>query len=181
MVIRGKGKFGYLDGSIPQPLTTKPSFSLWDIQNSMVMSWLIHSMEDHIVEIYLLYSTAQSIWDVVSLAYSDLEDTSQMFYLRSKARNLRQADDYVTTYFNSLKKLWQELDLFNQLNWKDPKDANIYRLMLACEWIYDSLARLNHSLDDVHGRIISTKPLSDLDEIFAQFFVITARIFRHGC
>ena len=116
MVIRGKGKFGYLGGSIPQPLTTDPSFPLWDIQHSTVMSRLIHSMEDHIVEIYLLYSTAQSIWDAVSLAYSDLEDTSQMFYLRSKARNLRQADDSVTTYFNSLKKLWQELDLFNQLN-----------------------------------------------------------------
>ena len=74
-----------------------------------------------------------------------------MFYIRTKARNLRQDDDYVTTDFNSLKKLWQELDLFNQLNWKNHEDANIYRQMLAHERINNFLVGLNHSLDDGQG------------------------------
>ena len=42
LVIRGKGKFGYLDGSVPIPDNYDPSFLVWDINNSMVMSWLIH-------------------------------------------------------------------------------------------------------------------------------------------
>ena len=89
-----------------------------------------------------------------------------MFYLWKKARNFLQANDYVTTYFNSLMKLWQEINLFNQLNWKDPEDANIYFQILARERIYDFLSGLNHSLDDIWGQIISTKSLPDLDEIF---------------
>ena len=66
MVICGKGKHGYLDGSIPKPSDNNASYSTWDANNSLVMSWLIHSMEDHIGETYLLYPTAKAIWDVVS-------------------------------------------------------------------------------------------------------------------
>ena len=73
MVIRGKGKFGYLDRSIPRPAPSDPSYPTWDIHNSMVMSWLIHSMENNIGEIYLLYPTARAIWDAISLAYFVLQ------------------------------------------------------------------------------------------------------------
>ncbi|KAG6485520.1 hypothetical protein ZIOFF_054080 [Zingiber officinale] len=41
LIIRGKGRFGYFDGSIPKPSSTDPSFANWDIQNSMVMACLI--------------------------------------------------------------------------------------------------------------------------------------------
>ena len=58
LVICGKGKFGYLNGSLPRPDSYDPSFSVWDINNSMVMSWLINSMDNSIAEIYLLYSSA---------------------------------------------------------------------------------------------------------------------------
>ena len=83
LVICGKGKFGYLDGSISQPEPTDPSFPVWDINNSMVMSWILNSMDNSIVEIYLLYPTAKAIWDAVMVAYFDLEDSSQMFHLRN--------------------------------------------------------------------------------------------------
>ena len=65
LVIRGKGKFGYLDGSISQSKPTDPSFPAWDINNSMVMSWILNSMDNFIAKIYLLYPIAKAIWDVV--------------------------------------------------------------------------------------------------------------------
>ena len=83
LVICGKGKFGYLDGSISQSEPTDPSFPVWDINNSMVMSWILNSMDNSIAEIYLLYPTAKAIWDAIMVAYSDLEDSSQMFHLRN--------------------------------------------------------------------------------------------------
>ena len=89
LVIRDKGKFGYLNGSISQPEPTDPSFPVWDINNSMVdpsfpawdinnsmvMSWILNSMDNSIVEIYLLYPTAKAIWDAVMVAGSDLGDS----------------------------------------------------------------------------------------------------------
>ena len=76
LVIDGEGKFGYLDGSISQLEPIDSSFLAWDINNSMVMSWILNSMNNSIAEIYLLYRTATTIWDVVTVAYSDLEDSS---------------------------------------------------------------------------------------------------------
>ena len=159
---------GFLDGSYPEPATNDPSFSDWDINNSMVMSWLINSMETSIAEIYLLYPIAKAIWDTVTMAYSDFDDSSQMLHMRTWSRALRQGDSRVTQYFNSLTKLWQKLDLFSPQIWHDPKDAAIYRQILTRERIYDFLAGLDLSLDDVRGRILSTKPLPSLDVIFAE-------------
>ena len=107
MIIKGKGKFGFLNGSDKQPPHQDPTFSVWDMHNSLVMSWIIHSMEDSVAEVCLLYPTAKAIWDIVHLTYSDLANSSQMFELHNRARNLHQEETSVTDYFNSLKKLWQ--------------------------------------------------------------------------
>ena len=145
-----------------------PPFSEWDIQNLMVMAWLINSMDESIAEIYLLYPSTKSIRDAVALAYSDLEDATQMFHLRTRARNLKQAESSVTHYFNSFTKLWQELDLFNQPSWKDLFDADVYKKMFSKDCIYDFIASLKSSLDDVGGRILSLKPLPVIEVIFAE-------------
>lgn len=68
-----------MDGSSPRPAIHDPKYPNWDATNSMVMVWLIHSMEDSIGDTYLFYSTAKEIWDVVSLVYLDLDNSSQLF------------------------------------------------------------------------------------------------------
>ena len=59
MVIRGQGHLGYVDGSMKKPDPRDPSFGTWDAQNSMVMVWIVNSMEEDIKESYLYYSTTQ--------------------------------------------------------------------------------------------------------------------------
>ncbi|GMN60843.1 hypothetical protein TIFTF001_029932 [Ficus carica] len=81
MVVRGKGKLGYLDGTIAKPNTIDPSYPTWEAHDLIVMAWLIHPMEDSIVNTYILFPTAKRIWDAVTLAYLDLENSSEMFEL----------------------------------------------------------------------------------------------------
>ena len=119
MLIWGKWKINYLDGSIQSPPTMIHN-------NSLVMLWLIHSMDIRIGELCLLYPTAKAIWDLFHVAYSVFEDSSQMFSLRTRARNLHQDQESDTTYFHSLTRLWQERDLFQQKKWNDLVDADIY-------------------------------------------------------
>lgn len=65
-----------------------------------------------------------------------------------------------------MTKLWQEVDLFNNCNWKDPGNGLMYRKMMDKDRIYDFLARLNKDLDEVRGRIIGMKPLSQNKKVF---------------
>ena len=92
------------------------------------------------------------------MAYSDLENSSQMLELRNRQD--------VTQYFNSLIKLWQEFDLFNTCEWKDPKDAMMFREMVERDRVIDFLVGLNNDLDDVRGRIAGMKPLPSIEETF---------------
>ena len=58
--------------------------------------------------------------------------------------------------------------MFAPLSWHDPKDAAIYRKILAHESTYDFLASLDRTLDDICGHILDIKPLPSLDEIFTE-------------
>ena len=45
LFIKGKGKLGYLTGANKATNPKNPAYQTWDSENSMVMAWLINSME----------------------------------------------------------------------------------------------------------------------------------------
>jgi len=65
LVIKGKGKFGDLTGTIPTPQEESGDYQQWEIENSFLMAWLINSMEVKIGRTYLFYKTAKEVWDAV--------------------------------------------------------------------------------------------------------------------
>lgn len=113
MYIRGRGKIGYLTGDKKEPDPKDANYPTWDAENSMVMTWLVNSMEEDISSNYMCYHTAKELWDNVNQMYSDLENQSQVYEVTLKLGEIRQGEDNVTKYFNSLKRLWQDLDLYN--------------------------------------------------------------------
>ncbi|KAG8368955.1 hypothetical protein BUALT_Bualt15G0100100 [Buddleja alternifolia] len=72
------------------PDSTSVSYNTWEVENSIVMAWLINLMEPNIGGLYLFYNTAKEIWDVVQEMYSDFENVAQSIEIRSTIRNTRQ-------------------------------------------------------------------------------------------
>ncbi|RVX02883.1 hypothetical protein CK203_023151 [Vitis vinifera] len=105
LYIRGKGKIGYLTGSTMTPLEDDPKFQMWDSENFMIISWLINSMESEIGQTYMFLPTAKQVWDVVVETYSDMENSAQVFEITNKIQELKQGNDSVTKYYNTLKGL----------------------------------------------------------------------------
>ena len=168
MYIRGQGKIGYITGDKKAPAANDPMFDKWDAENSMVMTWLVNSMEEDISSNYMCYTTAQELWDNVSQMYSDLGNQSQVFELTLKLGEIRQGDDSVTKYFNSLKRLWQDLDIFNTYEWKSVDDCNHHKKIVEDSRIHKFLASLNIEFDEVRGRVIGRPPLPTIGEVFAE-------------
>ncbi|GMI70990.1 hypothetical protein HRI_000768300 [Hibiscus trionum] len=79
MDIRGRGKIGYINGEIPRPASTDSSYATWELNNLMVMAWLINSMEGHVNRTYLFFKTVKEMWDAIKENYSDLGNVSQVF------------------------------------------------------------------------------------------------------
>ena len=73
---------GYHDGSIDIPEADDPSYKIWKEQNSMVMSWLINSVDPHNSQAFLFLPSVQDLWDAVTKTNSDLGNTAQLYKLK---------------------------------------------------------------------------------------------------
>ena len=168
MYIRGRGKIGYITGETEEPDLDDPTYATWDAENSMVMTWLVNFMIEEIGANYLCYPTTKELWDNVSLMYSDLGNQSQVYELTLRLGEIRQGEDCVTKYFNTLKRFWQDLDLFNDYEWKSPEDCNQHKKMVDTGRIFKFLAGLNVEFDEVRGRIIGRNPMPSIGKAFAE-------------
>ena len=56
----------------------------WRFENSMLIAWLINSMDLSIGKPFLFIPTIKEVWDVVRDTYSDVENSSQIFELKTK-------------------------------------------------------------------------------------------------
>ena len=139
-----------------EPAKTDAAYATWDAENSMIMAWLVNAMEEDISANYMCYSTAKELWDNINQMYSDFGNQSQVYELEMKLGEIWQEDNIVTRYFNTLKGLWQDLDLFNEYEWKCSEDGNHYRKMVECTRNFKFLAGLNIEFDEVRGRIASS-------------------------
>ncbi|GAV82860.1 UBN2_3 domain-containing protein, partial [Cephalotus follicularis] len=166
--IRERGKIGYITGKVQQPDVNDPINENWEFNNSIVMVWLINPMESHISRTYLFLRTAKAIGDVVNKNYSDLENAYQVFEIKNKLKDLRHGSMDITEYYNELQMLWQELDLHYQADWEGLEGNQKFKKHLEKERLYEFLAGLNRELDEVRGIILGYRPLTSIDDAFAE-------------
>ena len=76
LMVRGRGKLGYLTGAVKAPKEDDPAYEKWDAENSTVMAWLINSMEEEIGRLYLFLPTAKDIWEIAKETYSDMGNSA---------------------------------------------------------------------------------------------------------
>ncbi|KAK0598581.1 hypothetical protein LWI29_036055 [Acer saccharum] len=155
-------------GELPAPPLTDPTYKTWLAENSIVLAWLINSMEPKISRRYLYFKTAKEVWDAARRMYSDLGNASQIFELRSKLKEMKQGSNSVTQYFSDLQDLWQELDLFFEEDSSCDKCSIKQQRKLENERVYDFLAGLNRNLDEVRGRVVARYPFPSTEEAFAE-------------
>ena len=61
MYICGRGKIKYLTGEQTEHDKKDNQHATWDAENSMIMAWLVNSMEEVISSNYLGYSIAKEM------------------------------------------------------------------------------------------------------------------------
>ncbi|KAL5568374.1 hypothetical protein UlMin_024949 [Ulmus minor] len=63
MALVAKNKICFVDGSIVQPSIDDSYYALWSRYNSMVMSWILHSVSKDIAESIMHLNNALDIWN----------------------------------------------------------------------------------------------------------------------
>ncbi|KAE8706602.1 UDP-N-acetylglucosamine diphosphorylase 2 [Hibiscus syriacus] len=113
------------------------------------------------------FHALHEIWNTVKETYSNQENSSALFSIECRINDLKQGDLTVTQYFTQLSRLWKQIDLFEFPDWKIGADAKLYKGLLEKRRIFQFLSGLSVSLD-VCSRILGTKPLLSLREVFSE-------------
>lgn len=61
LIIQGRGKLSYLTGSTSSSNVLSANYDTWEVENAIVMAWLVNAVEPHIGGTFLFYNTAKEI------------------------------------------------------------------------------------------------------------------------
>ena len=107
-----RGKILILICRWPEP--DAPNYMEWKAGNELVMSWLKHSIEPEISSSLILLSTAKEVWDHVHELFSKGND-ARIYQLKQQIATMKQGDSSVTSFYTSLRTLWEELAFYQPL------------------------------------------------------------------
>lgn len=69
LYISGEARLDYLTRNVKMPNSKDSTYTKWQAENALVMSWLLHSIQPNIVSNCLFLTTAKAIWEIVTQAY----------------------------------------------------------------------------------------------------------------
>ncbi|KAK3028814.1 hypothetical protein RJ639_038641 [Escallonia herrerae] len=111
-----KNKIGFINGSIEQPSEKdQPTeYDLWNQCNSMILSWLTHSVEPDLAKGVIHAKTAYQVWEDFKDQFSQ-KNAPAIYQIQKSLTSFSQGTMTVSTYFTKLKGLWDELDTYRAL------------------------------------------------------------------
>lgn len=115
VAIGGRGWLSHI--TTAPPPSTDPDFAQWEQLDAMVIAWIIENIDGEIVNHFLDYTVAHSLWQGIEGLLGCDKDELQIYDLSSKAATLRQGNDTVETYYSKLTMLWKEIDGECQIQW----------------------------------------------------------------
>ncbi|KAL8139918.1 hypothetical protein V2J09_005939 [Rumex salicifolius] len=164
--LKEKNKMAFVTGDLKKPASDAPFFAQWERGNSLVTSWIFHSVEKDIAESLLFYDTAVEIWSDLKLRFG-APNCSRIFQVQKELFTVSQGSMSISSYYTAFKRLWDEYFVLVDL----PKCS-------ACG-VVGSLPQLLHTLqniqflvglnDDytaVRTNILMMKPVPTLAEVY---------------
>lgn len=139
MTLSAKNKLAFVNGSLPQPEPSSPTYSTWIRCNDMVSSWLINSVSKDMAESVLYIDTAAGIWKDLIDRFSQ-GNGPRIFQVQKSIVSLSQGQLTVTAYFTKLKSLWEELSNYSIIIFVHVEHISILRLNviknLSCNFLW---------------------------------------------
>ncbi|KAH0695590.1 hypothetical protein KY284_015644 [Solanum tuberosum] len=110
MRIGARNKVGYLTGEVKKPEQTDLGYAIWITENHKVKSWLIDSMSPTLMQRFIMLSMTKEIWEAVAKTFYDGSDETRLFELNKKSFTTMQSGRPLSTYYNELVAIFQEID-----------------------------------------------------------------------
>lgn len=168
--LRSKHKLHFINGALPRPHDEDRDSIAWDRCNTMVMSWLVNSVEPEISQSVLWIDTASEIWKELKDRFYQ-GDVFRISDIQEEIYTLKQGDCSISSYYTKLKKLWQELDNFRPIPvvscTDDCKAISKMREYRDNDQVIRFLKGLNEQYSTFRSQIMLMEPLPNIGKVYS--------------
>lgn len=133
----------------------------------MVIFWITSSLFSEIAESVQYSETAENIWIQLNKRYGTVNET-KIFELKKQIASTTQGCLDIASYFNKMKRLWDELGFMYTRNVKKCICTARTTLLLEEEenGLYQFLMGLNDTYVSIRGNLLMMNLLPSLDSAY---------------
>ncbi|XP_070665126.1 uncharacterized protein [Malus domestica] len=146
LALGGRGKLGFINGSIEAPDSSSQAYEAWLCKDQFVMSLLLNTMEKHVAEIFSYPESSQDLWKSMKDMYGNQNNYAQT--------------------------MWNELDVYLP----HTTNPTILLKRAEEDKIYQLLASLSSDYEDLRSHILMSVGLPSFKTICAMVQREAARI-----
>lgn len=171
--LRAKKKLGILDGSVVAPSSTAADYDDRMSANSMLVSWIMNTIEPTLRSTITWRDLARSLWDDIRQRF-DVVNGPRIQQLKAELHSCKQHKGMtVSDYYAKVKRLWELLDesdpvptcecgkctcdLANRLE-KRNEDAKIHQFLMGLD---DTL------YENVRSTLLAAESLGNMNKVYA--------------
>ncbi|KAL0430968.1 UNVERIFIED_CONTAM: Retrovirus-related Pol polyprotein from transposon RE1 [Sesamum radiatum] len=171
IALEGRDKLGYIDGTCVRPTDESPDLKQWKITDSMVRTWILHTLSKDIVNAYLYATSARTLWLDLEARYGEC-DGPLLYRVQREIGSMTQGNRTVTAYYTTLRQLWDELVCL-----KPPAMCKCGRCIcgsndakkeeMEASQLIQFLTGLNESYDNIRSQILVLDPLPHVNKAYS--------------
>lgn len=165
MALNAKNKFVFVDGTLKKPSDTEVA-NLWDRCSDMVLSWLLNSIDRHLRQSLIYCTKPSDVWADLENRFSQ-SNHPRLYRLQRDLANLKQNNMPVTTYYNTIKGMWDEITALIDPNPCTCDARKRTEDNANTEQLFQFLMGLNDTFSNVHSQILAMDPLPTISRAYA--------------
>nr|XP_009798056.1 PREDICTED: uncharacterized protein LOC104244342 [Nicotiana sylvestris] len=170
-----KNKLGIINGTFAKPNENSPLYKTWCRCNDMVTTWILNNLETEIRESVMYTKSAQKLWKEIEQRYGKPHGT-KVFQIRKELASISQGASNIASYFNRIKKLWDELAYSISYPECTCGCKEAFQKLEEEQKVHQFLMGLNESYSGARRNILLMKLLSNIDSVYAMLIEAESQV-----
>lgn len=161
LALKARKKFGFVDGTIPQPPEDDPDFEDWIANNALLVSWIKLTIEEKLTSSLSHINDSHELWIHIQKRFG-VKNGQRVQRLKSELANCRQKGFAIEAYYGKLTQLWASL-----ADYQKAKTMEEVRKEREEDKLHQFLMGLDDTLyGAVKSNLLSRIPLPSLEEVY---------------
>lgn len=137
----------------------------------MVRSWILGSVNKELAESFVYCSTARIMWEEMKERFSEI-NSPQVYKIQRDIASMQQGNINLASYFNRLKKLWEDYNNLRPLpHWDNGGcKCGVTKKLIEMDGSMKTiqfLMGLNEVFDTIRNQILIKEPLPNVNKAYS--------------